>query len=296
MSGSAPVRSMTGAGRARGAVSIGDAVVEVRAVNGRGLAVKSRLPSDLSGLDREIERVVRARLERGTVTIAVRVERDARSFEASFDEAVFAATAQRLVDLAARHGLAAVTVADVLGVPGVLRSAGADPIEELWRELEPLVAEALDGLVHEREREGAATASAMTALVETVEAGRSSVAARAPALQQEYRERLLARVEEFVTARGVQLEAGDVVREVALFADRVAIAEELQRLGTHLSRLRELLAGGGAIGRKLEFLLQEVLREVNTIGSKSPDVAIAHDVVAMKAAVDKLKEQAANVE
>ena len=139
----------------------------------------------------------------------------------------------------------------------------------------------------------------MTAMREEIERfiqALSAVQVRAPEMVASYRERLLGRVNEFLEGRAQAMETGDVIREVAVFADRVDIAEELQRLGAHVERAEELLAAGGAVGRKLEFLVQEMLREVNTVGSKSPDVAIAHRVVEMKSCVDRLKEQAANLE
>ena len=112
----------------------------------------------------------------------------------------------------------------------------------------------------------------------------------------EYRARLLARINEFLAAQAKPLQAADVLREVALFAERVDAAEELGRLDAHLARARALLAQGGEVGRSLEFLLQEMLREINTLGSKSQDVEIAHAVVGMKADVDKLRELVANLE
>ena len=108
--------------------------------------------------------------------------------------------------------------------------------------------------------------------------------------------RLLQRVNEFLAGQARTMEDGDVIREVAAFADRSDVAEELQRLTTHFAEERELLANGGEIGRKFEFLLQETLREVNTLGSKSQDAEMAQCVVAMKTAIDRLREQAANLE
>jgi uncharacterized protein (TIGR00255 family) len=286
---------MTGAGLARGATSIGEVTVEVRAVNGRGLALKSRLPSDLQAVEREIERAVRACLERGTVTVWLRVERVGGLITA-LDESEFERAAARLKELATRCELAPVTVRDVVTMPGVVRSPTEVSGAEIWKELAPLVDDALRALVAEREREGGAALEAMREVLDGIETGRHHIGARAPELQAAYRERLLGRVEEFLEARGLTLTAADVVREVAVYADRVAIDEELQRLDAHLDRVRELLEQGGPVGRRLEFMLQEVLREVNTIGSKSPDVEIAHEVVALKAGVDKLKEQAANIE
>ena len=159
-----------------------------------------------------------------------------------------------------------------------------------------LVDTALDALVQDREAEGRATAATLTTLVDELTDLREQVVQAAPRIVSAYREKLLGRIGEFLTERGVTVDDAAIVREVAMFADKVDVAEELQRLGLHLDRLRDALATGGEVGRGLEFLLQETLREVNTIGSKSPDADIAHVVVAMKSRIDRLKEQAANLE
>jgi uncharacterized protein (TIGR00255 family) len=124
----------------------------------------------------------------------------------------------------------------------------------------------------------------------------AAVRVRAPAVVGEHRRKLLQRVNEVLAERAVAVEDKDVVREVALLADRVDVAEEVQRLNAHIARARVEIERGGTIGRTLEFLSQEMLREVNTIGSKTPDVEVAHRVVAMKSAIEKLREQTANLE
>ncbi|MBK8975543.1 MAG: YicC family protein [Planctomycetes bacterium] len=293
------IRSMTGSGWARGSTSIGEVTVEVRSVNGRGLQVKTRFPGALQPFEREVERRVRARLSRGSVAVVAAVGRGGSALDAVLDVERFVATAARLEELAARCGLADVTIGDVLAVPGVLRTAQDLPEElgdALHADLADLLDTALDALIEEREVEGERTATAIASYLDGLDALRGEVEQRAPQVAADYRQRLLARVNEFLDDRGATLEDRDVVREVALFADRVDVSEELQRLRSHTARLRDTLEAGGEVGRGMEFLLQEVLREVNTIGSKSPDVAVSHAVVDMKSLVDKLKEQAANLE
>ena len=139
------------------------------------------------------------------------------------------------------------------------------------------------------------TVAAMIGELDLAEEAIGTIAERAPEVVSHYRAKLLQRVNEFLEGRAKTMDDSDVIREVAVFADRVDITEELQRLGSHVSKTRELFASGGAVGRSLVFLVQEMLREVNTVGSKSPDVTIAHLVVTVKACIDKLKEQAANL-
>lgn len=296
----AKIQSMTGSGWSRGAVDgLGELVVDVRSVNGKSLSVKTRLPAALQSLEREFDRRVRARVERGTVSLSVQVDRSAGAVDALVQGDQFAAVSRKLTALAAEQGLAEVSVRDVIAVLLALRGGGDGPSIEpgagMPVGLAALLDEALDRLITERETEGAATLEAMREALCELAVGREAVAARAPQLIVDYRQRLLERVREFLEGRAVELEEAAVVREVALFADRSDIAEELQRLETHLQRLGALLDAGGAVGRQLEFLLQEALREVNTIGSKSPDVDTAHAVVGMKSWIDRLKEQAANL-
>jgi uncharacterized protein (TIGR00255 family) len=213
------------------------------------------------------------------------------------DEARFAAVASHLQHLAVRHGLAAPTVSDVLRVPGVVTSASS---EALGDEAPPALAEALDdaldALLAARAVEGAGTVATCREQLASLAEGLAVAEARAPELVTSQRERLLERVNEFLAGRGLSIEPDNVVRELAVFAEKTDVAEEIQRLRAHIERAHQLLDGGGEVGRRFEFLVQEMLRETNTLGSKSPDVQIAHTVVAMKTAIDRLKEQAANLE
>jgi uncharacterized protein (TIGR00255 family) len=163
--------------------------------------------------------------------------------------------------------------------------------------LATLVASAIDELLSCREHEGRAIVAACLETLTQYEQQFATARERAPALAERYRERLLQRVQEFLAAHVAEASpVADVVREVAIYADRIDVAEELQRIDTHLAEIRRTLAGGGDVGRRLEFLLQELLRETNTMGSKSPDAPMTHAVVAMKSCIDRLKEQAANLE
>jgi uncharacterized protein (TIGR00255 family) len=285
---------MTGAGFAAGATELGDLRVEVRSVNGRALAVKLRLGAACAGFEVAIEEAVRERLARGTVTVIV--ERRAAT-PALPDRAVLRAVAGELSDVAREVGLAPPALADVLAIAGSSGRAEAMTSRPLPPKVSALLASALDDLQRHRRAEGAATRAAMVAELDRFAEHQQQAAALAPRLVDAYRERLLERVREFMLANQVPaLTAADVVREVALYADRVDTAEELQRLQAHVAELRATVTRGGEAGRRLEFLLQELLRETNTLGAKSPDVELAHLVVTMKSCVDRLKEQAANVE
>jgi uncharacterized protein (TIGR00255 family) len=155
---------------------------------------------------------------------------------------------------------------------------------------------AIEDLRRHRQSDGAATVAALREQLDELRRLALVAQQRAPEIAKAYGEKLQKRVNDLLAAHGLQIEPEVVLRELALFADRSDVAEELQRLTAHLAEANALLGQGGEIGRKLDFLLQELLRETNTLGSKSPDVAMAHGVVAMKSCIDKLKEQAANLE
>ncbi len=297
---SGTVFSMTGQGSAHGLTPAGEITVEVRSVNGRGLTVKYRLPPECQGFESAFERQLRQRLKRGSVLVVIDVTAPALDPTRIVDAAVFGQAVTVLRGLAETHGLAGdVALGDVLAVPGVLPTAGGPRLrtsQEPSAEILALLDAALESLVEHRAAEGRATVTALGQHVDDLAAGLATVTARCPQVVEEYRRRLLERVNEFLVDRAPQLEDDAVIREVAVFADRGDVREEIDRLGIHISRMGEQLSSGGALGRSLDFLAQEMLREVNTIGSKAADVEIAHAVVAMKSAIDRIKEQAANLE
>ena len=294
-----PAYSMTGSGFASGPTELGVAHVEIRSVNGRTLVVKQRVCSEFQGLEAAVEARIRRCLARGNVLVTMDLTREAPADSMLDQEAAERAVAE-LRELGGRLGLNDdIGLRDVVMVPGLFANTGSQRPRTSWEpapQLAALLDQSLDSLVEDRARGGANTASAMNEEVERL--GELLVAAgnRAGQVVDQHRQKLLRRVNEFLKDQTRPLEDADVIREVALFADRADVAEELQRLGAHLERVREHLGQGGTVGRTLEFLLQEALREANTLGSKSQDAALAHIAVDMKSGIDKLKEQAANLE
>ena len=290
---------MTGAGVARGETELGDLAVELRSVNGKNLSVKMRLPSAAHGFDAEFERRLRHELRRGHLRVAMEIVEPAAANVSVVDAERAKQAAEELRALAGELGLASdLSISDVLSIPGVLRSQHTPTrvSQDTPEQVSALFDAALRGLIEHRRREGEATAELIGEQLDSLDAARGQAAARAPRIVAEHRERLLGRVNEFLEGQARTMTDDDVLREVAMFADRADVEEELQRISAHLGEARSLLAAGGEIGRKLEFLLQETLREINTLGSKSPDVEMAHTVVNMKANIDRAREQAANLE
>jgi uncharacterized protein (TIGR00255 family) len=292
------VNSMTGFGAACGQVQGVEFTVELRSVNNRYLKVSHRLPEGLHVLETPIEAKVRDRIHRGTVSVAVRmkvpdeqavyrVNRSAlNSYLDQLREAELDANPQLRVDLAA-----------LLQLPGV---CVPPPLEELAEKtadgLLGLLGEALDALERMRQTEGRSIAEDLTTQAERINELLDVIASRTDEVVKLYHERLTQRVGELAAQAKLHLDGETLAREVALFAERSDIAEELSRLRAHLVEFRKLLDGDEAVGRKLDFMAQEMLREANTIASKASDADIARKVVDIKTAIDRIKEQAANVE
>ena len=282
---------MTGTGSAAGATEAGQLRIELRSVNGRALQLKQRLVREISGLESVFEDEVRKVIGRGSVTLAV--ERSASASPLP-DRARLQQIAADMRSLARDLGLdERLTLRDVLELAS---NAPSTFDREDCPKLIALLRVAIADLQDHRAQSGAETVAAMCAELDALDQLREEALKRAPSIVDDHRARLVLRMREFVASHALDLDEGALVREVGMFSERVDVEEELQRLGAHLRELRTVLNKGGAMGRKLEFLLQEALRETNTLGSKSPDVAMAHCVVAMKGAIDRLKEQAANLE
>jgi uncharacterized protein (TIGR00255 family) len=290
------IRSMTGFGAGHGA-SGGEALdAEIRSVNHKFCEVKARLPRELAALETEAVKQVRERLARGGVDVSIRRTGAAGGLVPKVDLELAAAYARAYEELRARLGLAGgPTVADVAAADGVLKlEERALDLGAAREALRAALSAALDGLVAMRAREGEALARDLEARLSAVEALVARAAALVPRSVEHLRARLAERIEELT--RGVPLDPARLAQEAALLADRTDVTEEVTRLGSHLAQARALLRSGEPAGRKLDFLVQEMHREVNTIGSKSQSAEIAALVVSAKAEVERLREQVQNVE
>ncbi|HET8541405.1 MAG TPA: YicC/YloC family endoribonuclease [Anaeromyxobacter sp.] len=290
------IRSMTGFGAGRGASGGEELDVEVRSVNHKFCEVKVRAPRELAALELEAARAVKERLARGGVEVAIRRPGAAGGLAPRVDAALAESYARAFAEISARLGLAGgPTLADVLAAEGVVRlEERAVDVEAAREALRGALAAALDALVAMRAREGEALGRDLAGRLARVEALVARVAVLVPAAVAAQQARLQARVQEL--AGGVALDPARLAQEVAILADRTDVTEEITRLGSHVGQVRALLSSGEAVGRKLDFLVQEMHREVNTIGSKSQSAEIAAAVVEMKAEVERMREQVQNVE
>jgi uncharacterized protein (TIGR00255 family) len=287
---------MTGFGTGRAVQDAETVDVDVRSVNHKFCEVKVRLPRELAALEVEIARAVKERLARGGIEVSVRRSGSQSTVVPRVDAALAAEYARAFAELQQRLGLAgAVTLEDVLAAEGVVRVEERPPDLEAGRgAVSAALAAALDALAAMRAREGEALARDLASRLDTVVAIVDRVEALAPQSIEHYRTRLGERLQDL--ARGFAPDPARVAQEVALFADRMDVSEEITRLRSHVAQTRELVEGTEPAGRKMEFLVQEMHREANTIGSKSQSAEIAALVVALKAEIERMREQVQNVE
>ncbi|MFQ9952803.1 MAG: YicC/YloC family endoribonuclease [Clostridium sp.] len=291
------IKSMTGYGRAEGTVDGRDIVVEIKSVNHRYFEFSSRTSRGYNFLDEKLKSYLQGKIARGKVDVFLTIQtvEDVAS-EVHINHSLAAGYVNALRELQERYHLA-----DDISVSVVARYADIFSVhkapedeDETWNAVRQVLDKALEHFFAMREAEGArmkadmeGRAAAILSLVEKIEE-------RSPETVKEYQEKLQQRLEEML--QEAKVEEQRLVTEAAIFADKVAVAEETVRLRSHFEQMHEMLSSDQAVGRKLDFLVQEMNREANTIGSKAQDADIAHMVVDMKAEIEKIREQVQNVE
>ncbi|MDC1141785.1 YicC family protein [Planctomycetota bacterium] len=289
---------MTGFGRATSAVEGGSVTIEIKTVNNRFLKTSLRLPDLLSSLEPEFEKNIRGVLARGSVTCQVQYERQRTGGDYQLDRELLDSLFEQLSDAAKKASQDAPRMTDVAGLPGVVREQrnGVEVADDLLKAARTTLKEALVGLVETRASEGTALQADLDPRVKRVAELSERVGERAPQVVEEYREKLFARISKLTAKSEIELDAKDLAKEVAMFADRCDITEETTRLAHHCGEFLKVIAGKGEVGRRLDFVAQEMLRETNTIASKANDAEIATVAVEMKSELEKIKEQVQNLE
>jgi len=291
---------MTGFGSAEDRVLGGRLRVEIRTVNHRYFNAQLKLPAELSAIEAELRERLRQLLERGHVAVTARwVETPSNEGGLAVDLARARQVVAAAKELKKKLKLKGeVDLAFVARQPNVLgggaTNGGSAATAVAWADVKPIVEQAARDVLVMREREGAALAAELTTRLDGLEAGAATIAQRAPERLAAEHQRLKQAVADL--AAGVQVDEQRLALEVALLADKVDITEELVRFRTHLAACRQALASGEAVGKQLGFLAQELLREVNTMGSKANDAAITQAVIAMKGELEKFREQLENLE
>ena len=289
---------MTGFGRGSAAGENFSVAVDLKTVNNRFLDVHLRLGSELAALEAQVKRRIGARLSRGRVDASITFERTGEvAYE--LNRPLIAGFITALRAMQQEFEIAGEPDINVLArLPGAMQPVRDGLDEKMIAGVERAVDEALEGLEQMREREGEALAAEMSARLDEISQQVPIIEAAAATLVDNYRARLQKRIGELVAREGqvVELDQGRLAQEVAYLADRSDISEEIARLKSHLVQFREALASEGETGKRLDFLLQELNREANTVLSKSTDLLVKDAGLAIKGAVEKLREQVQNVE
>ncbi len=291
------VKSMTGYGRAVETVNGREFTVEVRSVNNRYLDCTVKLPRGLSFGEDAVKQAVKASISRGKVDVFVSVRGEgAQEIAVSLNKPMAEGYLAAMRQMQQEYGLAGeITVSMLSGLPDVFL-LDKPPVDEeqLLADFLTVVQKALANFDAMRRTEGTALAADLRGRGETVLSLVEQVEAGSPQTVADYRARLEAKLKEVLA--NTAIDESRILTEAAIFADKVAVDEETVRLRSHLNQMNTMLDAGGPIGRKLDFLLQEMNREANTIGSKCSDVRLARVVVEIKAELEKIREQTQNIE
>ena len=288
---------MTGFGEARLQSPRWTIVVELRSVNNRHFKLSAKISDSHAMVEPALEQLVREKVRRGTVQVNLRIERPRRPEDYRLNLTALASYRDQLKSLRG-FDERTLDISGLLALPGVVEDdmpKAAIPLDD-WPEIARVVTEALAKLESSRAQEGQAMADELRASGRTILDHLNVIAERAPLVVQNLQARLCERIQSLVKDAGVTLEPGDVARETAILADRCDISEEIVRLRAHLSQYQEIIDEPQSAGRKLEFVAQEIGREINTIGSKANDVRISRLVVEVKAFLEKIRELVQNVE
>jgi uncharacterized protein (TIGR00255 family) len=290
--------SMTGFGDATAERDGTHYSIEIRSLNNRFFKPVIRLPENVSGLEPELESMLREKLGRGSITYILKMRMDSAEAAYHINTQALKSYLEQLQEVKGLDRLVHIDLASLVQLPGVCQEP-RDESDEIARH-GPVVREmtiaAIEKLMGMRRREGEALLKDLVKHVNWIRQHLGQIQERAPFVIDDYHKRLSHRVSQLLSKAELDVSQTDLVKEVAVFAERADISEEIQRLTSHLESFEHSCKTGEHAGRKLDFITQEMLREANTIASKANDAAIATHIVEIKGAIDRLKEQVQNVE
>ncbi|WP_366921496.1 YicC family protein [Metallumcola ferriviriculae] len=290
------IKSMTGYGQGA-AIGGGKAIaVEMKSVNHRFLDVSVRMPRQYSLLEERFRGVIKDRLNRGRVDIYVKIENVAEAERTlTVDKALAQAYYNSIMELNQLLGVdASVSAYDIAQLPDVIQLENDDDLDKIWPPMEDALRQALEQMVTMRESEGEKLQDDLNEKKATIEKLLQDVEQRAGTVVEDYRGRLKQRISELMAETPVNEER--LAAEVAIMADKSNVNEEIVRLKSHLEQLQQTLEIVKPVGRKLDFLVQEMHREINTIGSKNYDLSLGRLVIDIKSEIEKIREQVQNIE
>ncbi len=291
------IKSMTGYGRSQQLADGMNITVEIKSVNHRYFEFSSRLPRSYGFLDEKLKSFFMGKLTRGKMECYVQIETvEEPDTIISVNHPLVKGYLDAYKELSETYGLENdIKVSDISRVSDIfsIRKQAADE-DKIWAAVQSVAQEALNGFVAMREREGSRLKDDILSRLETILENVAYIEERSPETVKEYNEKLLGRLREMLADSHIDEQR--ILTEAAIFADKIAVAEETVRLRSHISQMRSFLEASEAVGKKMDFLIQEFNREANTIGSKAQDVEIARRVVAIKAEIEKIREQIQNIE
>ncbi|MDB5289724.1 MAG: hypothetical protein JWL69_965 [Phycisphaerales bacterium] len=290
--------SMTGFGDATAERGGTHYAVEIRSLNNRFFKPVIKLPDSVSGLEPELESILREKLGRGSITFILKMRMDSAEAAYHINTQALKAYVEQLQTIKGLEKYVTIDLATLVQLPGVCQEPRdeSDEIERHGPVIRELAVKAIDKLDAMRRREGEVLFNELLRHVRLIAENLKEISKRAPMVVEDYHRRLSLRISQLLASAELKVNEADVVKEVAVFAERADIAEEIQRLTSHLDAFEQSSRTGEHAGRKLDFIAQEMLREANTIGSKANDAQIARHIVEIKGAIDRLKEQVQNVE
>ncbi len=291
------IRSMTGFGRAQAAVEGYNITVEIKSVNNRYFDFYAKMPRTFSFLEEKVKSLLSTEISRGKVECSIQIETTAdESVIVSVNEPLAKGYVNAVEEIAERfalkNDLTALSVARFSDVLSITKAPVDE--EDLWSKVQSVVKDALDSFISMRETEGERLKADVLSRADTIISNVAYIEERSPETVKQYSEKLLERMKNVLG--DTQIDEARILTEAAIYADKIAVAEETVRLRSHIDQLHTLLSADEAVGRKLDFLVQEINREANTIGSKAQDVDIARRVIDIKAEVEKIREQIQNIE
>lgn len=293
------IRSMTGFGRAESLLEGRRYVAEIKALNHRNLEMSLRLSSSLQPLELEIRKMIGERFTRGRIEATIRADLDGdRESNGKIElnlplahhyHALLSQLKEKL------HLKDDISLGMIVGLRDTLIYSGRqEDLSDLWQKVAPVISEAIEAVILMREREGDALQRDLKARIDLIRGFLDSIGLRAPQIVSDYQKRLKDRLK--ILAAGVALDESRMIQEVAIMAEKSDITEEIVRFESHIGQLVDMMEAEEAVGRKVDFLLQEMNREINTIASKSNDTEVSRNVIEIKSELAKLREQLQNVE
>lgn len=291
------IRSMTGFGRAQASVEGYNITVEIKSVNNRYFDFYAKMPRTFAFLEEKVKSLLSTEISRGKVECSIQIETTAdESVIVSVNEPLARGYVNAVEEIAEKfaikNDLTALSIARFSDVLSITKAPVDE--EDLWNKVQNVVKDALSSFISMRETEGEKLKADVLSRADTIISNVAYIEERSPETVKQYSEKLLERMKNVLG--DTQIDESRILTEAAIYADKIAVAEETVRLRSHIDQLHTLLSSEEAVGRKLDFLIQEINREANTIGSKAQDVDIARKVIDIKAEVEKIREQIQNIE